>query len=80
MTLLYFRCCFIQSFEKTIVEIDNSTGVIAEGITGLSTNSQEVAAASDEGTRLMAQSVNDMDKVNETLTNIYHLAQELKSE
>ena len=71
---------FIQSFEKTIVEITDSTGVIADGITGLSVSSQEVAAASDEGTRLMAQSVDNMGKVNVTLTNIYHLAQELKNE
>jgi len=70
----------IQSFEKIIGDITDSTDVIAEGITSLSVNSQEVAAASDEGTNLMAQSVDDMNKVNATLTNIYHLAQELKSE
>ncbi len=62
------------------MEITDSTSVIADGITGLSVSSQEVAAASDEGTRLMAQSVDDMGKVNETLTNIYQLAQELKNE
>ncbi len=70
----------IQSFEKIVVDITNSTDVIAEGIAGLFVSSQEVATASDEGANLMAQSVESMNKVDVTLNNIYHLAQELKSE
>ena len=70
----------IENFENAIVDIMNSTDVIAEGITGLSVSSQEVVAASDEGTNLMAQSVDNMNKVDVTLANIYQLAQELKSE
>jgi len=70
----------IQSFERTIGDITESTNVIAEGITSLSVSSQEVVAASDEGTNLMAQSVDNMNKVDITLANIYNLAQELKSE
>ena len=70
----------IQSFERTIGDITESTNVIAEGITSLSVSSQEVVAASDEGTNLMAQSVDNMNKVDVTLSNIYNLAQELKSE
>ena len=37
-------------------------------------------AASNEGANLMAGSVDNMNKVNVTLSNIYDLAQELKSE
>ena len=70
----------IQSFERTIGDITESTNVIAEGIISLSVSSQEVVAASDEGTNLMAQSVDNMNKVDVTLSNIYNLAQELKSE
>lgn len=70
----------IQTFEKTIADITDSTSVIADGITGLSESSREVVAASNEGTELMAQSVDNMNKVDATLSNIYDLAQELKSE
>ena len=70
----------IKSFEEVIVDITDSTDVIAGGITSLSVSSEEVARASEEGTEQMAQSVEDMEKVNNTLANIYRLAQELKSE
>lgn len=70
----------IQSFEAIIGDITDSTDVIAEGITGLSVSSQEVVKASDEGTNLMAKSVEDMGKVDVTLSNIYRLAQDLKNE
>jgi len=70
----------IQEFEKTVGDIASSTDVIADGISGLSASSQEVVAASNEGANLMAQSVDNMDKVDVTLSNIYQLAQELKSE
>ncbi len=67
----------INGFKQVISEIAEATEVIADGVTGLSANSQEVAAVSNEGTQLMSQAVGNMDKVNETLTNIYNLAQEL---
>ena len=70
----------IQSFEKTIGDIMDSTNVIAEEITGLSESSQDVVEASDEGASRMEQSVDNMNKVSDTLSNIYMLAQELKSE
>ena len=67
----------IRSFEGIIGHITESTDVIAEGISNLSTSSQEVVTISDEGTQLMAKAVDDMATVNETLANIYQLAQEL---
>lgn len=70
----------ITHVKKAIDDIAESAGVIADGITGLSANSQEVAAVSNEGTQLMTKAVDDMSRVNDTLTNIYHLAQDLKSE
>ncbi len=70
----------IQSFKKVIGDIAEATEVIADGVTGLSANSQEVAAVSNEGTQLMSKAVDNMDKVNATLTNIYNLAQELSEE
>ena len=70
----------IQSFEQTIADIMDSTNVIAEEITGLSESSQDVVEASDEGASRMVQSVDNMNKVSDTLSNIYMLAQELKSE
>lgn len=70
----------INDFKRVIGDITESSGVIADGITALSANSQEVAAAANDGTRVMTQAVDDMSEVKTALTNIYHLAQELKSE
>ncbi len=70
----------ITEFKKIIEEITEATGVIADGITGLSANSEEVAATSHEGTRLMTKAVDDMGRVNASLTNIYYLAQDLQNE
>ncbi|MBQ8592048.1 MAG: chemotaxis protein [Lachnospiraceae bacterium] len=70
----------IQSFKQVIDDITESAGVIADGITGLSANSEEVAAVSNEGTQLMTKAVENMDKVNVTLANIYQIAQELRVE
>ena len=70
----------IEDFQQVIGDITESTSVIAEGITGLSANSEEVAATADEGTRLMNNAVNNMGQVNTTLTNIYDLAQELQQD
>lgn len=70
----------INDFKKVIDDITDSTAVIADGITGLSANSEEVAAMSNEGTQLMTKAVDDMSNVNTALTNIYNLAQELRKE
>lgn len=70
----------INSFKKVIGDITEATQVIADGVTSLSANSEEVAAVSNEGTLLMSKAVGNMGKVNETLTNIYNLAQELSEE
>ena len=70
----------INNVKQVIDDIANSTGVIADGITALSANSEEVAAASNEGTGLMEKAVENMKEVNEALTNIYQTAQELREE
>ena len=67
----------INNFKSVIGEITEATAVIADGITDLSANSEEVAATSNEGTQLMTKAVGDMGKVNGALTNIYNLAQTL---
>ena len=67
----------ISQFGKSIAEITESTDVIADGITDLSSNTQEIAAASCEGSELMTDAVDNMQRVTTALTNIYNLAQEL---
>ena len=67
----------INNFKLVIEEITEATAVIADGITDLSANSEEVAATSNEGSQLMTKAVGDMGKVNGALTNIYNLAQTL---
>ena len=68
----------ITEFNQVISDITESTDVIANGITNLSANSEEVAASSNEGTVLMQEAVESMQKVTAALTNIYNLAQDLK--
>ncbi len=68
----------INHLKDEIEGIADATAVIAEGITGVSANSQEVAAASSEGAELMEVAAEDMRNVNTMLTNIYHLSQQLK--
>ncbi len=68
----------IRDFQQVIGDITDSASVIADGITGLSANSEEVAAAADEGAHLMTGAVDNMGRVDVTLTNIYNLAQELQ--
>ncbi len=70
----------IHSFKQVINDITDSAEGIANGITGVSANSEEVAAASNEGTELMTRAVDDMGKVNTALTNIYQMAQHLQQE
>ena len=69
----------INNFKLVIGEITEATAVIADGITDLSANSEEVAATSNEGTQLMTKAVGDMGKVNGALTDIYNLAQSLNA-
>ncbi len=70
----------INDFKRVIDDISDDSIVIADGITELSANSQEVAAASNDGSRVMTQAVDDMTQVKATLTDIYNLAQDLRDE
>lgn len=71
---------YIKDCKHIIDGITNASIVISNGITELSANSEEVAAASNDGIRITAKAVTDMNQVKATLTNIYDLAQNLKSE
>lgn len=68
----------INHLKGEIEGIADATAVIADGITGISANSQQVAAASSEGADLMEIAAEDMSNVNTMLTNIYQLSQQLK--
>ena len=68
----------ISQIKRSIDDITDATDVIADGITGLSANSQEVAATSSEGSELIKKAVENMSQVNETLKNIYDLTLQLK--
>lgn len=70
----------INSFKGAIDDITEASIVIADGATELSANTEEVAAASNDGTRVMTQAVNDMAQVKAALDDIYNLAQNLKNE
>lgn len=70
----------IHDFKRVIDDIMEATVVIADGITELSANSQEVAAASSDGTQIMTRAVDDMNQVKATLHEIYDLAQNLRNE
>lgn len=70
----------IKDFKRVIDDITEASVVISDGITELSANSQEVAAASNDGKDMMTQAVEDMNQVKATLTNIYDLAQNLRNE
>ena len=70
----------INEFKHVIDGITEASTIIADGITELSANSQEVAAASNDGTHLMTQAVDDMNQVKAVLNNIYDLAQNLRNE
>ncbi len=67
----------INRLKEEITGIADATAVIAEGITGVSANSEQVAAASSEGAELMEIAAEDMSNVNVMLTNIYNLSQQL---
>jgi len=70
----------IQDFRRMINGITDASAVIADGVTELSANSEEVAAATNDGTRIMTQAVEDMNQVKEALAGIYALAQHLRDE
>lgn len=67
----------INRLKEEIAGIADATAVIAEGVTGVSANSEQVAAASSEGAELMEVATADMGNVNVLLTNIYNLARQL---
>ena len=70
----------IHTAEQSIQEILNSHNLrISDNITHLSATGEEVAAASTEGMRVTAETVESMKKCKEILNNIYLLAEDLKS-
>lgn len=66
--------------KQVIDAITAASVVISDGITELSANSQEVAAASNDGMSVTNRAVEDMNQVKVALTNIYELAQNLRNE
>lgn len=68
----------IHNTEIIISQIIQSTGVIADNITQLSSASEEVAASSTEGAKISQDAVFDMEKVSNALESIYALAKDLK--
>ena len=70
----------ISELKHLIDRITDASVVIADGVTELSANSQEVAATSAEGTRITTKAVGDMNQVKAALNNIYVLAQNLRDE
>ena len=70
----------INDFRRVIADITHASVVIADGITELSANSQEVAAAADDGTHMMTKAVDDMNQVKAILDEIFDMAQKLKNE
>ncbi len=71
---------YIQDCKHLIDGITDASIVISNGITELSANSEQVAAASNDGTCTTTRAVTDMNQVKAALTNIYDLAQNLKNE
>lgn len=70
----------INDFKRIIDVITEAAIEIADGVTALSANSEEVAAASNDGKNVMTQAVKDMNQVKATLNDIYSLAQNLRNE
>jgi len=70
----------MNGFKGVIDGITDAAVVISDGVTELSANSEEVAAASNDGTRIMTQAVSDMSQVKAALAGIYELAQDLRDE
>lgn len=70
----------INDFKAQIDRITDASVVIADGVTELSANSEEVSATSNDGARIMTKAVGDMAQVKDALTKIYNLAQNLRDE
>ncbi|MBP3609072.1 MAG: hypothetical protein J6J42_01895 [Lachnospiraceae bacterium] len=70
----------MQSFKRVMDSITDASFVISSGITELSANSEEVAAAANDGTCMTNQAVEDMNQVRAALENIYDIAQALRDE
>ena len=70
----------IHDFKRMISGITDASAVIADGVTELSANSEEVAAATSDGSRIMTRAVEDMNQVKVALKGIYELAQHLRDE
>jgi methyl-accepting chemotaxis protein len=68
----------INNTDAIMKQILESTGVIADNITQLSSTSEEVAASSTEGVKTSSDAVDEMTKVTEILESIYILSEDLK--
>lgn len=68
----------INNTETIIKQILESTSVIADNITHLSSTSEEVAASSTEGVRISTEAVDEMTNVSTVLESIYMLSEDLK--
>lgn len=70
----------ISNCKQVIDGITDASIVISSGITELSANSEEVAAAANDAADVTHRAVTDMDQVKNTLNEIYNLAQNLRNE
>lgn len=68
----------IRQNEENMKQIIQSTGIISDNISHLSSSSEEVAASSSEGLRHSGAAVEHMDHFREILEGIYQLAKELR--
>lgn len=68
----------IQSLSSEVGEILASNSQISDSISDLSATSEEVAASSESCANVFEQSVTDLDVLNEQLTEIYHISEQLK--
>ena len=69
----------IINVKNMIHEINNANGSILDHISNLSATSEEVAASSQEGLKVSERSVSLLDDFNKIMTEIYSLANTLKS-
>jgi len=70
----------VRDCKHVIDGITDASFIISNSITELSANSEEVAAASNDGASITGQAVDDMNRVKAALTNIYDMAQNLRNE
>lgn len=68
----------IYETEEIMTRILKATGVISDNVTNLSSTSEEVAAASEEGVSISGQAVEGLGRVNEELEQIFELSNTLK--